>query len=53
MKLAVPAHDGSTSVSLTVSPQDPGVVFEKIVLDFGGYKPGYLHGEESPKTVKL
>ena len=53
VKLAVPAHDGSTSVSLTVSPQDPGVVFEKIVLDFGGYKPGYLHGEESPKTVKL
>jgi hypothetical protein len=32
---------------LTITPQHPGIVFEKIVVDFGGYKPQYLFGEES------
>ena len=35
---------------LTLSPLDPGVVFEKIVVDFGGYQPAYLHGTESAKS---
>lgn len=35
---------------LTLAPLDPGVVFEKIVVDFGGYEPSYLHGTESPKS---
>ena len=32
---------------LTIRPQHPGIVFEKIVVDFGGYKPQYLFGEET------
>ena len=33
---------------LTLSPRHPGIVFEKIVIDFGGYQPQYLFGAESP-----
>jgi hypothetical protein len=34
--------------SLTLQPKHPGIVFEKIVVDFGGYKPSYLFMDESP-----
>ncbi len=34
--------------SLTLQPRHPGIVFEKIVVDFGGYQPSYLYGNESP-----
>jgi hypothetical protein len=34
--------------SLTLRPKHPGIVFEKIVIDFGGYKPSYLYMDESP-----
>lgn len=34
--------------SLTITPMDPGIVFEKIVVDFGGYENSYLFGDESP-----
>ena len=33
---------------LTLTPMDPGIVFEKIVVDFGGYQDSYLFGNESP-----
>ncbi len=33
---------------LTISPRHPGIVFEKMVVDFGGYQPQYLFGEETP-----
>lgn len=33
---------------LTITPLDPGIVFEKIVVDFGGYQDSYLFGAESP-----
>ena len=33
---------------LTLVPRHPGIVFEKIVVDWGGYQPQYLFGEESP-----
>ena len=33
---------------LTLTPRHPGIVFEKIVVDCGGYQPQYLFGEESP-----
>ena len=35
---------------LTLHPRHPGIVFEKIVIDFGGYKPSYLFGHESEAT---
>ena len=33
---------------LILRPLDPGIVFEKIVLDYGGYQPSFLFGTESP-----
>ena len=33
---------------LRLQPRHPGIVFEKIVVDFGGYAPSYLFGQESP-----
>ncbi len=45
--LPVPAHKAGEPVNLRLMPLDPGIVFEKIVIDFGGYKPSYLFGEES------
>ena len=32
---------------LTIRPQHPGIVFEKIVVDCGGYQNQYLFGEET------
>ncbi|MBQ3618351.1 MAG: hypothetical protein II939_09340, partial [Bacteroidales bacterium] len=32
---------------LTLTPKHAGIVFEKIVIDFGGYKGEYLFGTES------
>ena len=37
---------------LTIVPRHPGIVFEKIVVDCGGYQPQYLFGNESPVTRK-
>ena len=37
---------------LTIVPRHPGIVFEKIVVDYGGYQSQYLFGEESPVTHK-
>lgn len=34
--------------TLTIIPRDPGIVFEKVVVDFGGYQNEYLFGVESP-----
>ncbi len=36
---------------LTFTPNDPGIVLEKIVIDFGGYTKQYLFGEESPRII--
>ena len=33
---------------LTIVPRHPGIVFEKIVIDCGGYQSQYLFGNESP-----
>ena len=32
---------------LTLQPKHPGIVFEKVVVDFGGYSPSYLFMPES------
>lgn len=37
--------------TLTIKPNDPAIVFEKIVVDAGGYKPSYLFMSES--TCKI
>ena len=42
---------GSGTVhELTLQPRHPGIVFEKIVVDFGGYQPSYLFMDESDYT---
>ena len=42
----LPAAGGWTE--LVLRPLDPGIVFEKIVVDYGGYTPQFLFGTESP-----
>ena len=37
---------------LTLQPKHPGIVFEKIVVDAGGYQSQYLFGQESPCSRK-
>jgi len=37
---------------LTLHPRHGGIVFEKIVIDYGGYSSQYLFGEESPVERK-
>lgn len=49
IELEVPTSSDGTQI-LTLSPLDPGIVFEKIVVDFGGYKPSYLFMNESPNN---
>ena len=36
------------TVPITVRPIEPGTVFEKIVVDCGGYVESYLFMDESP-----
>lgn len=45
MEVGNPNVDGLHT--LTISPLDPGIVFEKIIVDCGGYKPSYLFMSES------
>ena len=42
----LPAKGGWTELELR--PLDPGIVFEKLVVDYGGYEVQFLFGEESP-----
>ncbi|MBP5683286.1 MAG: glycosyl hydrolase 115 family protein [Bacteroidales bacterium] len=39
--------DKSDIHELTLTPKHSGIVFEKIVVDFGGYQQEYLFGKES------
>lgn len=48
IELALP--EGTSEYELEVQPLDPGIVFEKIVVDFGGYQQSYLLGKESLYT---
>jgi len=33
---------------LVLKPVEPAIVFEKIVVDYGGYEDSYLFMDESP-----
>ena len=41
--LALPT-DVKGNLQLEIAPLDPGIVFEKVIVDFGGYRPTYLYG---------
>lgn len=49
VKLTLPVSNEGLRV-LTLEPMDPGVVFQKIIVDFGGYKQTHLFMNESPNT---
>lgn len=34
--------------TMIIQPLDPGIVFQKIIVDFGGYNESYLFMNESP-----
>ena len=48
-EITLPLTASQDTHTLTIHPQDPGIVFEKIVIDLGGYQRQYLFGKESPK----
>lgn len=48
IKLPLPTADSDGMHTLVISPIDPAVVFEKVVVDCGGYEDSYLFSEESP-----
>jgi hypothetical protein len=48
--LQIPVKASAGEHTLTVRPIEPGTVFEKIVVDCGGYIESYLFMDESPKV---
>ena len=45
--VTLPIRNNEAAHQLTLCPEDPAIVFEKIVVDAGGYQPSFLFGEES------
>ena len=48
--VTLPVSKAAKIQELTLHPRHPGIVFEKIVVDFGGYMPSYLFMDESNHT---
>ena len=46
--ITLPIDASKGSHFLTLTPDDPAILFEKIVIDAGGYQPQFLFGQESP-----
>ena len=46
--VTLPIDSSLITHHLSLHPEDPAIVFEKIVIDAGGYKPQFLFGTESP-----
>lgn len=42
----LPIKDSNATHTLTIQPIEPGMVLEKVVIDFGGYKRQHLFGME-------
>ncbi|WP_373749095.1 hypothetical protein [Bacteroides heparinolyticus] len=47
IRMRLPETDSGLHM-LVLKPLEPGIVFEKIVVDYGGYKESYLFMNESP-----
>lgn len=45
----VPLKAEAGEHQLTIEPLDPAIVFEKVVVDCGGFQKSYLFGRESPR----
>lgn len=50
--LSVPSSAGERDYTLSISPVDPGMVIEKVVVDLGGYEDSRLFMSESPFSRK-
>ena len=48
--VTLPIDNKKAEHQLTLCPEDPAIVFEKIVVDAGGYKPQFLFSDESAHT---
>ncbi len=46
--LRLPLDAARATHSLVLEPHAPGIVFEKVVVDMGGYRPSHLFMEETP-----
>lgn len=42
VKLPVKKSSAQATHTVTISPRHPAIVFEQLVIDWGGYKPSYL-----------
>jgi hypothetical protein len=52
-QLTLPLSTASNDChTLVFSPIDPGIVLEKLVIDYGGYQQSYLFGSESKYSRK-
>ena len=51
-KIELELPEGGSVYDLEIQPLDPGIVFEKVIVDFGGYEGGYLMGNESSYVRK-
>ena len=49
--LSVPVAAQSGVHTLTIHPIEPGMVLEKVVIDYGGYQPQHLFGKESVQFI--
>ena len=47
--IELPLTTNTDMHSIVFSPNDPGIILEKIVVDFGSYRKQYLFGNESPR----
>ena len=46
--VTLPINKSAAQHLLNIHPDDPAILFEKIVVDAGGYQSQFLFGEESP-----
>ena len=46
-RVVVPVNASLAEHTITICPNDPAIVFEKVVIDAGGYKRSYLFMDES------
>jgi hypothetical protein len=45
--VTLPVDKAKAEHLLTLCPENPAIVFEKIVVDAGGYRPSFLFSDES------
>jgi len=48
--VTLPIDNSKAEHQLVLCPEDPAIVFEKIVIDAGGYQPSFLFSDESVHT---